>query len=46
MLEDVATRFESSYGPDASRPVTVADKEWGPTMRLINDYTQSDFAEG
>ena len=43
LLEGVAGRFELSYGPDASRPINPSDKEWGPTLKLIKDYTRANL---
>jgi len=39
LVENVATRFEKSYAPDASRPVNVGDSEWEPLMRIIDQYS-------
>lgn len=41
LLNSVATRFEQSYGPGASRPIRPHDKEWTPTIRLIREYTRT-----
>ncbi len=42
-VEAVATRFEQSYSPDASRPVSVGDPEWKPLIHLIYQYSNVDF---
>jgi len=43
LVENVATRFEKSYGPDASAPVKVGDQEWEPLINLIYKYSRADF---
>jgi hypothetical protein len=43
LLENVARRFELSYGPDASRPIRPSDKEWAPTLKLIREYSRTRF---
>jgi hypothetical protein len=43
LLENVAASFELSYGPDASPPVRVVDKDWGPTIKLITAYTRASL---
>jgi hypothetical protein len=43
VLEGAAGRFELSYGADASRPIKPSDKEWGPTLKLIKDYTRANL---
>ena len=45
-VELVASRFEQSYAPDASHPVSVGDPEWKPLIRLIYKYSNADFPKG
>ncbi len=43
LVEDAATNFESSYTPDASTPVRVADKGWAPLLKLTYKYSRAQF---
>jgi hypothetical protein len=45
LLQGAAERFELSYGPDASRPIKPSDREWEPTLKLIEDYTKTSLPE-
>jgi hypothetical protein len=42
-VEAVTARFEKSYAPDASAPVSVGDPEWKPLINLIYKYSNADF---
>jgi hypothetical protein len=42
-VETVAARFEKSYSPNASAPVSVGDAEWEPLIQLIYKYSKADF---
>lgn len=41
LLDAVASGFELSYGPEASRPIRPSDKKWAPTIKLIREYTRT-----
>jgi hypothetical protein len=43
LVEHVAARFESSYGPDAARRVKVGDREWDPLIALIYKYSHANL---
>ena len=43
LVEQAATNFESSYTPEASKPVRVGDKEWEPLLKLAYQYSRAQF---
>jgi hypothetical protein len=43
LVEHAAANFELSYAPDASTPVRVGDKEWGPLLKLTYRYSNAQF---
>lgn len=42
-VEAVAARFEQSYAPDASHPVSAGDPEWEPLISMIYQYSNANF---
>src|ERR1051325_11725146 len=42
-VEKVATNFESSYAPDASRPVRPGDPAWPRLLKLIAAYSPASL---
>jgi len=45
-VENVADRFDKSYGPAPSMPVYPEDPEWKPTLRLIEEYSKAKWPPG
>jgi hypothetical protein len=43
LVEQAAANFELSYAPNASTPVRVGDKEWGPLLKLCYQYSTAQF---
>lgn len=41
LVEQVLSRFELSYTPDASRPVRMGDPEWEPFLNLVRRYSKT-----
>ena len=46
LLTDVARSFDSSYSPDAGRPVRPGDKAWPVVMRVIRKYSRAQLPAG
>src|ERR1700722_11407015 len=43
LVEHASANFDLSYAPDASNPVRVGDKEWGPLLKLTYRFSNAQF---